>query len=203
MFSSPDQRVCHNCGTPQREGLSACASCGASLQTTAGSACRECGEENTNDSEFCTHCGISTRVLPTVSFIQAISLGFKNYIKFNGRARRSEYWWFVSLQVPVLVVPLIWVVILIPTISVTTRRLHDIGRSGWWQFVPNVLLISALIFWNIKLKISMFNTELLLLAIMSGSLAILMLIILIIWWVKHGDDGPNKYGPDPRTVGRE
>ena len=185
MFSSPDQRVCHNCGTPQREGLSACASCGASLQTTARSACRECGEENTSDSEFCTHCGISTRVLPTVSFIQAISLGFKNYIKFNGRARRSEYWWFVSLQVPVLVVPLIWVVILIPTISVTTRRLHDIGRSGWWQFVPNVLLISALIFWNIKLKISMFNTELLLLAIMSGSLAILMLITLIIWWVRY------------------
>ena len=200
MFSSPNQPVCHNCGTLQSEGLSACASCGAALQTTAGSACRECGQENANASEFCTHCGKSIRVLPMVSFIQAISLGFKNYIKFNGRARRSEYWWFISLQLPVLVVPLIWFVIFIPTISVTTRRLHDIGRSGWWQFVPNVLLISALIFWNIKLKISMFSYEFLLLAIVSTITAILMLIILIMWTIKHGDDGPNKYGPDPRTV---
>lgn len=210
MFSSPKQRFCHNCGTPQDEGISACTSCGALPQTAGVSVCRECGQENAKDSELCTHCGTTISLLPMVSFIQAINLGFKNYIRFNGRARRSEYWWFVLfVQVLTLVtwVPYLGLAIglatLIPSISLTTRRLHDIGRSGWWQIVPGGLLISSLIFWEFTDIITWFKFELLLLAIVSTILTIIMSITFIIWTIKQGDVGHNKYGRDPRTGGLE
>ena len=61
---------------------------------------------------------------------------------FEGRARRSEYWiWNVTncvlgfacifAGVPQLFVAL-YVLAIIPTVSVSVRRLHDIGKSGWW-----------------------------------------------------------------------
>ncbi len=78
----------------------------------------------------------------------------KNYAKFDGRARRKEYWMFnlinlliyvalaivdgmlLGMQIVTLVYGL---AILIPSFAVGARRLHDIGKTGWWQllaFVP-------------------------------------------------------------------
>ncbi|APG49516.1 TPA: DUF805 domain-containing protein [Providencia stuartii] len=89
-----------------------------------------------------------------------------NYANFNGRARRKEYWIF-SLINFIIIIPLYLVVlastndytgdinglgivalvllmiycvaILIPSLAVTVRRLHDIDKSGWWYlltFIP-------------------------------------------------------------------
>ena len=89
-------------------------------------------------------------------------LAFKNWNKFNGRANRSEYWYFVlfyfliviilyyvdisflgynpmnptSLGVTQIIFNLL---VLIPSLSVTVRRLHDINKSGWnmlWNLLP-------------------------------------------------------------------
>lgn len=72
-----------------------------------------------------------------MDFGQAISVCFSKYADFSGRARRSEYWYFYLFTLIIgAVVPCIsTLVILIPSISVTTRRLHDTGRSGWWQLL--------------------------------------------------------------------
>ncbi len=43
----------------------------------------------------------------------------QNFLVFSGRARRKEYWMFI----------------LIPTLAVAVRRLHDTGRSGWWMLL--------------------------------------------------------------------
>ena len=86
------------------------------------------------------------------SFGQSISAFFVNYFKFSGRAQRSEFWWaylFTSL-VSVLtslfgaIDPLAsstltvvtGAVFFVPQISLTVRRLHDSGRSGWWYAAP-------------------------------------------------------------------
>ncbi|MBR3881578.1 MAG: DUF805 domain-containing protein [Mailhella sp.] len=66
----------------------------------------------------------------------------------KGRASRSEYWWFVLfasvvggvLQNVPVAGQLISLVLLIPHICVTSRRLHDIGWSGWWQIMPLALI---------------------------------------------------------------
>jgi uncharacterized membrane protein YhaH (DUF805 family) len=131
------------------------------------------------------------------------------YAGFQGRARRSEYWWFM------LFVMLVWAVVYglaaaiavwtspdvvggvkdggamsivgvlalavavvavlalaLPSIAVAVRRLHDLGWSGWWYLT-------------------------LLIPIVGGVAALVMLIAFMM----RGNDGPNKYGPDPLAVG--
>ncbi|MCW8834052.1 MAG: DUF805 domain-containing protein [Colwellia sp.] len=83
----------------------------------------------------------------------------KKYADFNGRARRKEYWMFVLIYMIInfilallgmdIISIVIGLALLIPSISIGTRRLHDTGRSGWWQliyFVPLIGLIVMLVF---------------------------------------------------------
>jgi uncharacterized membrane protein YhaH (DUF805 family) len=79
-----------------------------------------------------------------MNFIASIKTCFSKYADFNGRATRSEYWWFALFFTIVLTVGAVvdeygmvvaLLVLLIPITSVTTRRLHDTGRSGWMQLL--------------------------------------------------------------------
>jgi len=82
-----------------------------------------------------------------------------NYANFGGRARRKEYWMFVLFNMlfvfAALVVdyilgtfPLLYVLyilgIILPSIAVTVRRLHDVGKSGWWYFIVLIPIIGAI-----------------------------------------------------------
>jgi uncharacterized membrane protein YhaH (DUF805 family) len=82
-----------------------------------------------------------------------------NYANFNGRARRKEYWMFALFNmIFVLVVaivdyilgtfPLLYCIYLlavaIPSLAVFVRRLHDIGKSGWWFFVWLIPIIGGI-----------------------------------------------------------
>ena len=87
----------------------------------------------------------------------------KKYVECTGRARRTEYWMFalvnfiISLVLAFLlgrvlggVIPALYsLAVLLPSIAVTIRRLHDTGRTGWWWlivFVPVIGWIVLLIF---------------------------------------------------------
>ena len=92
----------------------------------------------------------------SVGFGDAIKRYFANFTNFSGRARRSEYWyaylfvWIVNMVVmfiPVLdiIVPL---VLIVGNLSVGVRRLHDVGKSGWyylWILLPLAGIIVLLI----------------------------------------------------------
>ena len=82
---------------------------------------------------------------PPKTFSEAISTCFSKYFDFNGRASRSEFWWFALFQnslffgvtfltLTTSMIPLIvtFVIFAIPGIAVSVRRLHDVGYSGWW-----------------------------------------------------------------------
>ena len=115
--------------------------------------CTACGNDNTENAQFCAGCGASLssgRVtarpgLPTVGFGEAISRGFTSYFTFSGRASRPEYWRWVLFTFLVSIIPLSILVTFIPSLAVTSRRLHDKGKSGWWQIAPIASLVVGLV----------------------------------------------------------
>jgi uncharacterized membrane protein YhaH (DUF805 family) len=83
------------------------------------------------------------------------------YVDFDGRASRSEFWWFFLFQVIVILVlsivlsvlgTLVSLALLLPSLGAAVRRLHDIGKSGWWIFIGLIPLIGWLIaiYWATK-----------------------------------------------------
>jgi uncharacterized membrane protein YhaH (DUF805 family) len=84
----------------------------------------------------------------------------QNYAGFQGRARRTEYWMFVLFNIIISLVlsilqsivhikPLLTglysLAILVPSLAVGARRLHDTGKSGWWQLISLIPLIGSII----------------------------------------------------------
>lgn len=90
-------------------------------------------------------------VLPQLGFTEALSAAWNKIAQFNGRSRRSEYWWtylayfvtsIIFSFVPIIgnIVTILFGLVIIP---ITFRRLHDTGRSGWWY---GVSIIGSLLF---------------------------------------------------------
>ena len=119
-----------------------------------------------------------------MSFTEAIKAVLNKYATFSGRARRSEYWYWILFTSVVssglsaglratdngtfftILETLFSLAVLIPGLAVTWRRLHDIGKSGLnylWVLLP-------IVGW----------------------------ILLIVWCARPGVSGPNQYGPDPK-----
>jgi len=83
----------------------------------------------------------------------------KKYAVFSGRAQRKEIWYFIlfdfifafvlvlidSLIGIYVLSPLYSLAVLLPSLGVSIRRLHDTGRSGWWVFIGLIPLIGAII----------------------------------------------------------
>ena len=90
----------------------------------------------------------------------------KKYAVFNGRARRKEYWYFflfnIIIQIVIMIVGgatgslspdagmgllggIYMLAVLIPSIAVGVRRLHDINRSGWWLLISLIPLIGVIV----------------------------------------------------------
>jgi uncharacterized membrane protein YhaH (DUF805 family) len=82
-----------------------------------------------------------------MDFITSIKTCFSNYANFNGRARRSEYWWFYLFTIIASLIPFLGIIValgtIIPTIACGVRRMHDNGKSGWFLLIPiyNLILL--------------------------------------------------------------
>src|SRR6266576_6086656 len=79
--------------------------------------------------------------------VNAVKACLAKYANFNGRATRTEYWWFflavllgsaVTSLIALRIYALFSLVTLLPLIAVGARRLHDTNRSGWWQLLALV-----------------------------------------------------------------
>lgn len=115
-----------------------------------------------------------------MNFSDAVRSVLSQYATFTGRARRSEYWWFVLFGVLVGVVltildaiigtsALVWIadiLLLVPNLSVGARRLHDTDRSGWWQLI--------------------------------GLIPFIGVIVLIVFFCQDSKPGPNRFGDSPK-----
>ena len=100
-----------------------------------------------------------------ISFAEAVKSCFNKYADFNGRSPRAEYWYFALFNVAVVMVLAVLgaiigklfmyvyyayvLAILVPSSAVSIRRMHDIGRSGWWVLISLVPFIGSI--WYIVL----------------------------------------------------
>ena len=96
-----------------------------------------------------------------MTFIQSIQTCFRKYATFNGRASKSEFWWWTLFVVLISIVgqmlgdipaAIIALGTLLPYLAVSSRRLHDIDRSGWWQLIGFLPLIgwAIMIYWCVQ-----------------------------------------------------
>ena len=79
----------------------------------------------------------------------------KKYAVFEGRARRTEYWMFTLVNIIITLVlaalsfgtleSIYGLLVFIPSLAVSVRRLHDTGRSGWWLLIGLIPLLGALV----------------------------------------------------------
>ncbi|MCD8293119.1 MAG: DUF805 domain-containing protein [Prevotellaceae bacterium] len=96
-----------------------------------------------------------------MTFIEAVKkcLSKENYFNFNGRARRSEFWYFYLFAVIVgwvcsyingVLGTIVGLILLLPSLGVGARRLHDTTRSAWnllWHILPVIGTIILIIFY--------------------------------------------------------
>ena len=134
-----------------------------------------------------------------MGFIEAVRICLGKYAQFNGRASRSEYWYFflavviyffvaglllgmtvVSDEVFGLATLVLFIPIFIPSIAVAARRLHDINQSGWMQciFIPGFVADEFL------------GT--------GWVIYILTLVLWAFWFSQAGKKGKNRFGAQPR-----
>ena len=96
-----------------------------------------------------------------MDFGQAIKNCLNNYATFTGRAGRAEFWWFFLFNLLAsMAASVVWnrlgnlvsLALLLPSLAVGARRLHDIGKSGWFQLLWFVPLIGwiFLIYWAVQ-----------------------------------------------------
>ena len=132
----------------------------------------------------------------------------RKYSDFKGRASRSEFWWFVlfgaivnsflglfsnaSPQTGTLTSGIVSLVLLLPHLAVTARRLHDANLSGWVQAAP----IGLAALGGLALHLD-FGTS----AYMCIMLAGLSGLGLLVLYARRGSVGANRFGPDPLEDG--
>lgn len=165
---------------------------------------------------------------PILGFGEAIKICFQKFFDFTGRARRSEYWWFTLFQILVSI-PCAFmdglldvavgfsflntvasIVFFFPSLTVSFRRLHDIGRSGWWLGAAIILFIIGLIALaasSVSFGPDWTDDEALFRALFSAKslfvwlpiiAAILLGIIIFVFSLLDSEKGENKYGPSPK-----
>ena len=93
---------------------------------------------------------------------QAVKTCFNKYTDFSGRAGRPEFWWFMLACFIVafvlglfnmnMLALLFNLAVLVPSLAVGARRLHDIGKSGWFQLLVLIPLIGwlVLLYWFVQ-----------------------------------------------------
>lgn len=88
-----------------------------------------------------------------MKFTESVKTVYSKYATFSGRATRSEYWWFVLFWYAIILcavllgvatgiekltlalIGIFGAISFIPIVALRVRRLHDIGKSGWWIFL--------------------------------------------------------------------
>lgn len=176
-----------------------------------------------------------------MGFFEAVKTCLKKSFVFKGRARRSEFWWWtlfstvfgftVSLPAEEISEDNVLLTVLyalgalalcvylgIANFAVATRRLHDIGRSGWWYGAT--LIFGAV--WGVWMIVKMVGiiggmnpahvdveSDAFAFTLLKEMWAVVLIpyviyiaysILLLVWYCKDSQPGANKYGENPKGI---
>lgn len=140
-----------------------------------------------------------------MGFFEAISQVIRKIFVFKGRARRKEYWSWMLFGFLIGIATVVFMssvpdmskwlsrIVQLLGLSVAFRRLHDIGRSGWWYggyllvagFFEGILSVDSIV-----ISVNVIYAY--------GLAALVYSIVLLVWFFTEGTHGPNKYGDDPK-----
>lgn len=118
-----------------------------------------------------------------MKFFESIKFGFTNYVNFQGRTRRSGFWYWTLFQAIVsfvlnlftggntegffaILTVIVGLGLFLPSLAYSVRRLHDINKSGWF--------------------------------VLFGLIPLVGWIFLLVWYVKDSDPGNNRFGANPK-----
>jgi len=135
----------------------------------------------------------------------------RRYAQFSGRSRRKEYWMFFLFVFIVrfvlialdsvlglggigrsgngLLSAIFSLAVLVPSIAVGVRRLHDTDRSGWWLLVSLLAALPGLVLMVLSFALGM---------IILGVGMVATSILLLVFLCQDGTHGDNRFGPDPK-----
>jgi uncharacterized membrane protein YhaH (DUF805 family) len=152
---------------------------------------------------------------PARGFRDSINTCLNKYVTFSGRASRSEYWYFVLFTVLIgfvsglvdgIIFPgndvspinsIVSLAVLLPGLSVAVRRLHDIGRSGWWIGSYYLGLVAYIVVASVSVGGATAGdpSALALSLIGLGGIAFLvMTVVLLVFFCTRGEAGRNRFG---------
>lgn len=149
-----------------------------------------------------------------MTFVESIrTCMLTKVVNTSDRAPRSEFWWFILASAifnavggVVAFIPFIGAIIylvlsfwiFIATITATVRRLHDINRSGWWILLPwlglgVMMMVTISVVGLGGAPDYVFERY----VALTGIVTLVLYLVILIFLIKKGTDGSNKYGPDP------
>lgn len=155
---------------------------------------------------------------PARGFFEAGQVCFRKYASFRGRASRSEYWFFVLFCMMLGAVAglidgfigaltgtsgfigaIVSLGVVLPSIAVSVRRLHDINKSGWWIGIIFLVYIGIavggyLIYASGVAMTTEDTWTILFLLVAVGIALMIYSLVLMIFYCLRGTPGPNRYG---------
>ena len=174
---------------------------------------------------------------PMMTIQESVRTCIRKYADFSGRATRAEFWWWVlattlvgfavgAFDTAVRSVAgwefyspfqsIYGLAVLLPDLAVTARRLHDIGKSGWWQLAWAAIAILGVIPMVVGLILFLtsafsngfenfqVDTSDVVTLVAGIVISLLIWLAVAIWWLvwmaRQGQAGPNRFGPDPRAL---
>lgn len=161
-----------------------------------------------------------------MNMIEAVKSVLGQYVGFSGRARRSEYWYWILASTLVsmglaLIEELLGfgdsgpfsmvysLAILLPGLAVTFRRLHDTGRSGWWiiGFYLSIVIVSSVLLYSVLGTMNGVDVDTSrqalfgVFGIIFGLAFVIYAFAILYFLCQDSHVGPNKYGPNPKNEG--
>jgi len=137
-----------------------------------------------------------------------------HYLDFDGRVGRPQFWYYVLAYVVVDILvsivasivglhaltSLFGLALFLPSLGITARRLHDVGKPTSWVFILAIPLVLELLLGLLTLaSIMLFPLAMFFASLtwLVGLLSLAAMIVIIYFCAQPGDAGPNQYGPVP------
>ncbi len=119
----------------------------------------------------------------------------------SGRSDPAALMGLLASLGPILgIIAIVYLGLLIPSIAVNVRRMHDTGRTGWWVALPSALSLAQILV-GVTLASTGNGTSGAIASVVLSIASLVASVVVLVFTVLDGTRGPNRFGPDPKGSG--